>query len=163
MGSTAFLAPEICTSPLSGTPPEITIFAMGYSFLFLLRRFVGRNKVAVAVVGASLLALAQHDMAQGRHTGKLVITHDDPSLLLEERTDRLAELTAGTCLITGGLGGLGLAVAQWLVERGARRIALLGRSAVGAEQQAAIGRLRARGASVRPESPPSPRHRRSAG
>src|SRR3990167_4397718 len=28
MGSTAFLAPEICTSPFSGSPPVITIFAM---------------------------------------------------------------------------------------------------------------------------------------
>ncbi len=32
-----------------------------------------------------------------------------------------------TYLITGGLGGLGLAVAQWLVARGARYLALMGR------------------------------------
>ena len=31
-------------------------------------------------------------------------------------------------LITGGLGGLGLQVARWMVEQGARRIVLLGRS-----------------------------------
>lgn len=31
-------------------------------------------------------------------------------------------------LITGGLGGLGLAVAAWMVERGARRLVLMGRS-----------------------------------
>ena len=31
-------------------------------------------------------------------------------------------------LITGGLGGLGLAVASWMVEQGARRLILLGRS-----------------------------------
>jgi NAD(P)-dependent dehydrogenase (short-subunit alcohol dehydrogenase family) len=36
----------------------------------------------------------------------------------------------GTYLITGGLGGLGLRTARWLVERGARRIILLGRSAL---------------------------------
>src|SRR5262249_13195026 len=34
----------------------------------------------------------------------------------------------GTYLITGGLGGVGLEVARWLVERGARRLVLLGRS-----------------------------------
>ena len=31
-------------------------------------------------------------------------------------------------LITGGLGGLGLAVARWMVERGARRLILVGRT-----------------------------------
>ena len=34
----------------------------------------------------------------------------------------------GAYLITGGLGGIGLAVAQWLVERGARHLLLLGRT-----------------------------------
>ncbi|SCF13813.1 6-methylsalicylic acid synthase [Micromonospora haikouensis] len=36
----------------------------------------------------------------------------------------------GTYLITGGLGALGLEVAQWLVERGARRLVLTGRRAL---------------------------------
>ncbi|MFO1456201.1 MAG: type I polyketide synthase [Steroidobacteraceae bacterium] len=102
----------------------------------------------VRSVPVSRMAEAFRDMAQGRHTGKLVITQDDPALLLEERADALADLMSGACLITGGLGGLGLAVAQWLVSRGARRIALLGRSAARADQRAAIERLRARGAQV---------------
>ncbi len=34
-----------------------------------------------------------------------------------------------TYLVTGGFGGLGVVAARWLVERGARHIALLGRSA----------------------------------
>ncbi|WP_268246757.1 type I polyketide synthase [Amycolatopsis oliviviridis] len=34
---------------------------------------------------------------------------------------------SGTVLITGGLGGLGLEVARWLVDRGARRLLLAGR------------------------------------
>ncbi len=34
-----------------------------------------------------------------------------------------------TYVVTGGLGGIGLAVARWLVERGARHLLLLGRSA----------------------------------
>ena len=33
-----------------------------------------------------------------------------------------------TYLITGGLGGLGLAVAEWMVQHGARHLVLLGRS-----------------------------------
>jgi myxalamid-type polyketide synthase MxaE and MxaD len=34
----------------------------------------------------------------------------------------------GSYLITGGLGGLGLQVARWMVEQGARRVILLGRT-----------------------------------
>src|SRR5205085_2824625 len=35
-----------------------------------------------------------------------------------------------TYLITGGLGGVGVHVARWLVEHGARRLAILGRTAL---------------------------------
>ena len=34
----------------------------------------------------------------------------------------------GTYLVTGGLGGIGLVMARWLVERGARHLILLGRT-----------------------------------
>ena len=50
--------------------------------------------------------------------------------------------------VTGGLGALGLATARWMVERGARHIHLVGRSAPGPEQQAAVEGLRAEGASI---------------
>ncbi|WP_257460225.1 type I polyketide synthase [Archangium lipolyticum] len=58
-------------------------------------------------------------------------------------------------LVTGGLGGLGLKVARWLVERGARHLVLLGRSgisdvgdAASARRREGIESLRALGASV---------------
>ncbi|MFY0568050.1 type I polyketide synthase [Archangium lansingense] len=61
-----------------------------------------------------------------------------------------AELRAdGTYLITGGLGGLGLKLAEWLVSRGARHLALLGRGGASAEAQQVIDALRAAGAEVR--------------
>ena len=41
---------------------------------------------------------------------------------------RLAWRTDGSYLITGGLGDLGLLVARWMVEQGARRLILLGRT-----------------------------------
>ncbi|WP_437759559.1 type I polyketide synthase [Sorangium sp. So ce1389] len=67
-----------------------------------------------------------------------------------------AELTAdapelregGTYLVTGGLGGLGLQVAGWLVAQGARHVALLGRGAPSAEAERAIAALRRAGAQV---------------
>jgi acyl transferase domain-containing protein/NAD(P)-dependent dehydrogenase (short-subunit alcohol dehydrogenase family)/acyl carrier protein/SAM-dependent methyltransferase len=54
----------------------------------------------------------------------------------------------GVHLITGGLGGLGLLFAGWLADRGARRIALLGRSAPSADARAEIDALTARGVDV---------------
>jgi len=55
-----------------------------------------------------------------------------------------------TYLITGGLGGLGLHVARWLVERGARQLVLTSRrAATTPEQSDAIRRLRETRAEVR--------------
>ncbi|GGM45990.1 hypothetical protein GCM10012275_16220 [Longimycelium tulufanense] len=51
-------------------------------------------------------------------------------------------------LITGGLGGLGLVVARWLVEGGASRIVLNGRSEPGADAEKAIAAMLAAGADV---------------
>jgi acyl carrier protein/NADPH:quinone reductase-like Zn-dependent oxidoreductase len=54
----------------------------------------------------------------------------------------------GTYLITGGLGGVGLAVARWLAEQGARHLLLLGRSRPRAEAQAQVEQMAALGATV---------------
>jgi len=51
-------------------------------------------------------------------------------------------------LITGGLSGLGLSAAGWMVEQGARHLALLGRRAPTEETKAAIRAMEARGAEV---------------
>ncbi|HEX2916147.1 MAG TPA: SDR family NAD(P)-dependent oxidoreductase [Chloroflexia bacterium] len=53
-----------------------------------------------------------------------------------------------TYLVTGGLGGLGLAVAEWLVEQGARHLLLLGRSRPSAEAQGILYALEAQGIQV---------------
>jgi acyl transferase domain-containing protein len=58
-------------------------------------------------------------------------------------------LTAdGTYLITGGTGGIGPLVAGWMVERGARNIALVARRPASAETRAAFEHLQAAGANV---------------
>jgi amino acid adenylation domain-containing protein len=69
-------------------------------------------------------------MAQGKHIGKIVLsvgrdTYD--VLALPSRTAIRAE---ATYLITGGLGGLGIAVAEWMVNRGARHLVLTSRTGV---------------------------------
>ena len=91
--------------------------------------------------------LALHDMAaafrtmeQAAHIGKLVLVHPKP---------RSVELEpSATYLITGGLGGLGLAVARGLVERGARRLLLVSRRAPSAEAERQLDEIRQLGATV---------------
>jgi len=51
-------------------------------------------------------------------------------------------------LITGGLAGLGLLVARWMVDRGARRLVLMGRSEASADARQVIAAMEAAGASI---------------
>jgi SAM-dependent methyltransferase/acyl carrier protein len=56
----------------------------------------------------------------------------------------------GSYLITGGLGGLGLVVARWLVKQGVRRLILVGRNGVTREcQTEALREIERFGASIR--------------
>lgn len=57
-------------------------------------------------------------------------------------------LDDGAILVTGGLGGLGLAAARWLVDHGARHLVLVGRSVPTAEAEAALLELRTRGVEI---------------
>jgi NAD(P)-dependent dehydrogenase (short-subunit alcohol dehydrogenase family) len=70
-------------------------------------------------------------MANARHTGKIV--------LLPKRTPVVRR--DGIYLVTGGLGGLGLATARWLAGRGAGQIVLTARSEPSAEQLAEVAAL----------------------
>lgn len=54
----------------------------------------------------------------------------------------------GAFLIIGGLGELGLQVAQWLARRGVRRLVLVGRNSPGAEAAALVTNLRRQGVEV---------------
>jgi acyl transferase domain-containing protein/acyl carrier protein len=53
-----------------------------------------------------------------------------------------------TYLITGGLGGLGLQLAQWMVEQGAESIVLVGRNAPNEQARTTIAQLETRGARI---------------
>jgi acyl transferase domain-containing protein/NAD(P)-dependent dehydrogenase (short-subunit alcohol dehydrogenase family)/SAM-dependent methyltransferase/acyl carrier protein len=68
-----------------------------------------------------------------------------PESLLENGP-RFSE--TGVYLITGGLGGLGLEVAQWLLEKGVKRLVLNGRRPPSAEAGRTLERLRQQGAEV---------------
>ena len=82
-------------------------------------------------------------MRSARHVGKIVLT-PPPLMAGRLRQDR-------TYLVTGGLGGIGIAVAEWLADNGAGAIVLNGRRDPDPEAEEAIAALRARGARVEVE------------
>jgi NADPH:quinone reductase-like Zn-dependent oxidoreductase/SAM-dependent methyltransferase len=82
-------------------------------------------------------------MAQARHIGKLVVTQGwraEPDAPLV-RADR-------TYWVTGGLSGLGLAAARWLVDSGARHLLLMGRRAPDEAARTSLQQLEEQGARV---------------
>ncbi len=84
-------------------------------------------------------------MAQARHIGKIVITQSNGA---GAATGAMPIRSDATYLITGGLGGLGLLLAGWLVERGARNLVLLGRSDPSAAARETVSGLADAGARI---------------
>ncbi len=82
-------------------------------------------------------------MQQGKHVGKIVVPR--PPAPAERRPPALA----GTYLITGGLGSVGLRTARVLVRRGVKALALMGRTEPGPGARDTIAALNAAGAEVR--------------
>ncbi|MDT0378445.1 type I polyketide synthase [Streptomyces sp. DSM 42041] len=88
-------------------------------------------------------------MARGEHIGKLVLT--GPERVREIVPEPLSGgrlRPDATYLITGGLGALGLSLAEHLADRGAGSLALLGRSAPAEAAQRRIDALREGGTQV---------------
>ncbi len=108
-------------------------------------------------------------MAQAKHVGKVVVSvkHEDrgpwiasrepspnlrPAIRDQQSTSydfRSSILNPqSTILLTGGLGGLGLSLAEWLVARGAKHLVLMSRSAVSGVAEEKLRALQAQGAQV---------------
>ncbi|KAM5135188.1 fatty acid synthase-like isoform 1-T1 [Mantella aurantiaca] len=76
-------------------------------------------------------------MAQGKHIGKVLIKVRDEEIGSVKNSDVQLPAIPWTSfpptksyIITGGLGGFGLELAQWLIERGARNLILTSRSGI---------------------------------
>ncbi|WP_162052188.1 type I polyketide synthase [Gloeothece verrucosa] len=83
-------------------------------------------------------------MAQAKHIGKVVISL--PTANKQKRENLIN--SESSYLITGGLGALGLKVAEWLIEVGAKSVILVGRQHPSDIAQAKIAQLEASGAKV---------------
>jgi len=110
----------------------------------LMQGFIGGslNPLRQTVFQMDQVAASFRFMALAKHTGKIVITQG-PGV-----SDERMIKASCSYLITGGFGALGLRIAEWLVEKGARNLVLSGRKGVSEEGQARIKGLEDAGAKV---------------
>ncbi len=90
-------------------------------------------------------------LAQAKHIGKIVLTMRDAQVAPRPAppASQIRFRPNASYLITGGLGGFGLAIARWLVENGARNLVLTGRNgAATPEARRAVADLKELGATV---------------
>ncbi len=99
------------------------------------------------VFGVADVDQALEYMTARRHVGKIVIDYA-PTAESGAGSPVPCVRHDATYLITGGLGGVGLAIAEWLVGHGARHLLLIGRRPPVAAAAAIVGRLEAAGARV---------------
>lgn len=115
---------------------------VGVAFRSLMDRFASGELVSPLHTTWSIAEIgeAMQFMGSARHIGKNVLSMP-PFAQGDLPGDR-------TFLITGGFGGIGCAVAQWLVDRGATSIVLNGRRPPEEDAQKTIEDLRSRGIRV---------------
>jgi NADPH:quinone reductase-like Zn-dependent oxidoreductase/acyl carrier protein len=119
----------------------------------IVPRFVsGEFKpVRTKIFPASELRDAFKYMARSQHIGKVVIQWDaeDTVEALPRPDQNRVFKSDASYLVTGGLGGFGLAMAEWLVGRGVRHLALVGRRGAASEEaKAGIAAMEAAGAVI---------------
>ncbi|VAW96724.1 Polyketide synthase modules and related proteins [hydrothermal vent metagenome] len=103
--------------------------------------FRGEQRFAARLVRSDSHKKSSTDIAKAERSCRVDI-HDlstEPSIQLNAQA---------TYLITGGLGGIGRTVARWMVERGAKRIILVGRRAADETVEAELNELRSQGTDI---------------
>ena len=123
------------------------------------------NQGLLKPLSAQLFPLADakaafRHMERGQHIGKIVLTQTPSALSTsnaqparQSTRTSLAEVRPkvegqGTYLITGGLGGIGLQVADWLTTQGAQHLVLLSRRPSSPEVEQQLALLKGKGAQV---------------
>ncbi|XP_049778389.1 fatty acid synthase-like [Schistocerca cancellata] len=97
-------------------------------------------------------------MASGHHIGKVLLCireeekHNESKIsqpLMVQAKPRISFTHNAVCIVTGGLGGVGLQLSNWLVSRGLRQLVITSRrGACTAYQQLCLERLRKKGVAV---------------
>ncbi len=146
------------TDQMQATRPDVSYFPfdllevsnadsqiIAQMFAELMTRFKSRSlqPLPKTVFPIEFAPDAFRYMAQSRHIGKVVLTLPEIAPY-QEMIDGEANY-----LLAGGLGALGLRVAEWLVSQGARHLILLGRRSPAAAAKETISHLENEGATVK--------------
>ncbi|MFE9708438.1 SDR family NAD(P)-dependent oxidoreductase [Streptomyces sp. NPDC005930] len=140
----AYFGVDVATLPVQ--LPEVA----SEEFAELCRRVTtGRYRpLPHQVYPADAVAEAFRSLRHSKHLGKIVVDLREP-VAVEQPVPPAQPDPAGSYLVTGGLGGLGGALAENLVRRGARHLVLIGRrGADSPEAPALLARLAEAGAQV---------------
>jgi phthiocerol/phenolphthiocerol synthesis type-I polyketide synthase C len=104
-----------------------------YTELMQLFRQGTLTALPYSVFRADDIGEALYLMQHAGHIGKIVV-HPPRLDSIRAANPRFAINPAGTHVITGAFGGFGLEAAKWLVARGARHLALVGRQGPASEE-----------------------------
>lgn len=124
------------------------------SLMTSLKKLFNSHKLPALPYRTFAIADAAHAfryITQARQIGKVVLTMSGSKVSLSaEAPDSALRLNPeATYLVAGGLGGFGLAMSQWLVERGARNLVLSSRSGASTEEsRAGVSAMQAAGAKI---------------
>ncbi len=87
--------------------------------------------------------------SQQRYVSRLVASSPNPPLVKGGKEDREFSMSdQGSYLVTGGLGGLGLKLSNWMVKNGAKHLILLSRSQPKPDAKAVIEELQQQGVTI---------------
>lgn len=106
------------------------------------------DQVAIRAQRRYVARLVRHDCNQNFETQELLQQPQSQVSFNKTSYKALNFNEDVTYLITGGLGGLGLLVARWMVEHGARHLVLLGRSRAKDTVQTQLRELEEAGAKI---------------
>jgi natural product biosynthesis luciferase-like monooxygenase protein len=94
-------------------------------------------------------AAALRWLGQGKQIGRVVVEVPEEGELLATPSQEIRLDPSGVHVVTGGCAGFGLALAQWLVDKGARKLVLAGRRGLPTDVEVRkVESLRSRGADV---------------
>ncbi|KAF5984768.1 putative polyketide synthase [Fusarium bulbicola] len=119
--------------------PEVINRLLSFIMNCFSNRILKPIRVDQVFPGSAVLDAFRH-MRQGKHMGKIVLEIRDAAgrpLTGPVQATKITNLQldgSASYLLVGGLGGLGRALSVWMVERGARNLVYLSRSAGGSTQ-----------------------------
>jgi NAD(P)-dependent dehydrogenase (short-subunit alcohol dehydrogenase family) len=137
--------PRLAQAPLWGFA---SVLALEHPELRCLRLDLDAEEVDVDRLVGEIRAHDREDRVVHRRQRRYVARLQPANDLVDDAQE-ITPRPDATYLITGGLGPLGLATAEWLIEHGARHLLLMGRRGADSDAEKRVAELRRTGAEVK--------------